>query len=141
MSLIGYARVSTAEDRQVLDLQLDALNEAGCERVFEDRASEGCLGPRCSSPDLSVSTRRNSMPKERWCLFDPALPHAASASRRPHRGTIRNPGDYLPSQVRPRRPCSEMACEGGRFQRSRILSRAGGSLHALAVYGQTSGVR
>ena len=39
MSLIGYARISTAEGRQVLDRQLDALNEAGCERVFEDRAS------------------------------------------------------------------------------------------------------
>ena len=39
MSLIGYARVSSAEGRQVLDRQLDALNEAGCERVFEDRAS------------------------------------------------------------------------------------------------------
>ena len=39
MSLIGYARVSTAEGRQVLDRQLDALNEAGCERVFEDRAA------------------------------------------------------------------------------------------------------
>ena len=39
MSLIGYARVSTAEGRQVLDRPLDVLNEAGCERVFEDRAS------------------------------------------------------------------------------------------------------
>ena len=26
MSLIGYARVSTAEDKQLLDRQLDALN-------------------------------------------------------------------------------------------------------------------
>ena len=32
MGLIGYARVSTAEGRQVLDRQLDALNNAGCER-------------------------------------------------------------------------------------------------------------
>ena len=39
MSLVGYARVSTAEGRQVLDRQLDALNDAGCERVFEDHAS------------------------------------------------------------------------------------------------------
>jgi DNA invertase Pin-like site-specific DNA recombinase len=39
MSNIGYVRVSTREDRQVLDRQLDALNAVGCERIFEDRGS------------------------------------------------------------------------------------------------------
>ena len=37
MSPIGYALVSTREDRQLLDRQFYALRAAGCERIFDDR--------------------------------------------------------------------------------------------------------
>lgn len=43
---IGYARVSTTD--QSLDLQLTALNEAGCERIYQEKIS----GTKRNRPEL-----------------------------------------------------------------------------------------
>ena len=49
MALIGYARVSTAE--QDTALQTDALRQAGCERFFEDCVS----GAKAERPGLTAA--------------------------------------------------------------------------------------
>lgn len=49
MALIGYARVSTTD--QNAQLQTDALNSAGCERVYTDH---GVSGAKTQRPELDA---------------------------------------------------------------------------------------
>ena len=60
MSLVGYARVSTTEGHQVLDRQLDALNAAGYERVFEDHAASAAAKSTSSTGSGAAPTSSTS---------------------------------------------------------------------------------
>jgi DNA invertase Pin-like site-specific DNA recombinase len=48
--LLGYARVSTSDGRQVTDRQEDALRAAGCDRIYVDHVS----GAKASRPQLDA---------------------------------------------------------------------------------------
>jgi len=55
MALIGYARVSTFE--QNLDLQLDALREAGCVKIHADRGISGAKAERPALDEMMRNLR------------------------------------------------------------------------------------
>ncbi len=55
---IGYARVSTGE--QNLDLQLDALNNAGCSKIFTDQLSSAKTGRPGLTEALSAVAEEES---------------------------------------------------------------------------------
>ena len=70
----GYARVSTS-DRQVTDLQVDALNAAGCEEVFEDHIS-GIKDERpCLTGLLNVLTRGDTVIVWKLDRLGRSVPH------------------------------------------------------------------
>ena len=66
--LLGYARVSKADGSQLLDLQVDALREAGIdsERIYQDRMS----GRHDQRPGLDAS-RPCARATPWWCLTRP----------------------------------------------------------------------
>lgn len=59
---IGYARVSTRD--QNLNLQLDALNQAGCERIYQDVAS-GSKAARPALDELLGQIRAEDAPLQK----------------------------------------------------------------------------
>ena len=60
MASIGYARVSTWDEGQLLDRQMDALKAAGCEQTFVDRATSACADRPCLEACLD-HWRRNDV--------------------------------------------------------------------------------
>jgi len=59
--LLGYARVSTAE--QTAALQQDALKAAGCQRIWSDTAS----GTRTDRPQLAAVFDQLRAGTRWWC--------------------------------------------------------------------------
>ena len=65
--LIGYARVSTID--QNLDLQLDALKNIGCEKLFEDKISGSTLNRPGLTKALEDLRKGDTIKQQFFCKF------------------------------------------------------------------------
>lgn len=78
--LLGYARVST--DDQTTRLQLDALEAAGCERIFSEHAS-GATAERPVLADLMSHTRKgDTLVVWRLDRLGRSLPHLIETAQK-----------------------------------------------------------
>src|SRR5690349_12975064 len=73
MISIGYARVSTTD--QCVDLQLDALKQAGCRRIFEEARSGGDRDRRQLKEALEFLQTGDTLVVWKWDRLARSLSH------------------------------------------------------------------
>ena len=76
MSIIGYARVSTVDQHP--EAQIDALREAGCERIFTDHASGALVSRPQLDAALDYVRRGDTLTVWRLDRLGRSLPHLIS---------------------------------------------------------------
>jgi len=139
MALIGYARVSTAE--QDTALQTDALNKAGCDRIFEDTVS----GAKADRPGLAAALAylREGDALVVWRLdrLGRSLPHLIDTiSALEARGVgFRSLTEAIDTTTPGGRLIFHVFGALGQFERDLIRERTKAGLLAAAVRGRKGG--
>jgi DNA invertase Pin-like site-specific DNA recombinase len=139
MAAVGYARVSTAD--QDPGLQLDALNAAGCAKVFEDRAS----GARADRPGLraALDYAREGDVLVTWKLdrLGRSLPHLIeTVAALERRGVgFRSLTEAIDTTTPGERLVFHLFAALGQFERDLIRERTRAGLAAAATRGRKGG--
>ena len=139
--LIGYARVSTND--QDLALQVDALNTAGCEKVFTDKAS----GAKAERPglDQALDYLREGDVLAVWRLdrLGRSLPHLVSTvAALEARGVgFRSLTESIDTSTANSRLVFHLFAALADFERELIRERTGAGLAAARARGRVGGRR
>ncbi|HYZ33462.1 MAG TPA: recombinase family protein [Crenalkalicoccus sp.] len=141
MAVVGYARVSTADQDPAL--QLDALRAAGCAKIFEDRAS----GARADRPGLlaALDYAREGDVLVTWKLdrLGRSLPHLIeTVATLERRGVgFRSLTEAIDTTTPGGRLVFHLFAALGQFERDLICERTRAGLVAAAARGRTGGRR
>jgi DNA invertase Pin-like site-specific DNA recombinase len=136
---IGYARVSTLDQNKAM--QFDALQAAGCERIFEDTAS----GAKESRPGLdeSLAFARKGDELVVWKLdrVGRSLPHLVKlmAQLRDQGIGFRSVTENIETQTPGGRLVMHMFAALAEFERDLIRERTRSGLEAARARGRTGG--
>ncbi len=139
MALMGYARVSTAEQNTAL--QTDALRKAGCERIFEDMAS----GAKADRPGLAdaLAYLRDGDVLAVWRLdrLGRSMPHLIeTVGRLEARGVgFRSLTENIDTTTPGGRLIFHVFGALGQFERDLIRERTKAGLSAAAARGRKGG--
>jgi len=139
MPAIGYARVSTGD--QDVALQLDALNKAGCETIFQDQAS-GAKTDRPGLADALAHVRKGDIFIV-WKLdrLGRSLPHLIETVTELERRKIglRSLTESIDTTTPGGRLIFHVFGALGQFERDLIRERTRAGLSAAAARGRKGG--
>lgn len=139
MALIGYARVSTAD--QDPQLQVDALTLAGCDRIFVEHAS----GARTDRPELAAcldyARRDDTLTVWRLDRLGRSLPHLiTTVNALGERGIgFRSLGEAIDTTTAGGRLIFHIFGAVAQFQRELTLENTAAGLAAAAASGKKGG--
>lgn len=137
---IGYARVSTFD--QNLDLQVQALQQAGCEKIFKDEGISGAKAERPGLKDAIAYARKGDMIVV-WKLdrLGRSLPHLISVVQQFHDDGIEF--QSLSEQIDTSSPSGRLffhiMAAMAQFERELIQERTQAGLAAARARGKKGG--
>ena len=142
MPAIGYARVSTTE--QCLDLQLDALRKAGCERIEKDN---GMSGSTTTRPGLDAALKAlqpgDTLVVWRLDRLGRSLPHLIEliAELKAHDVQFKSVTESIDTSTANGELIFHIFCSLAQFERRLIKERVTAGLKAAKARGQHLGRR
>lgn len=139
MAHIGYARVSTADQNP--ELQLDALKNAGCARIFEDMAS-GAKADRAGLAEALAYVRKGDVLIV-WKLdrLGRSLPHLIEtvSALEKRRAGFKSLTEAIDTTTLSGRLVFHLFGSLGQFERDLIRERTRAGLNAAAARGRKGG--